>query len=157
VSHAGRALKKVALTTGATLASINIWTGAPLLALWIGSRAFYSAPEGLTLGAVSFVVVVMGIFEFLLLVVLTRLNAAYDELIGRPLEARRTSPWLRMERTLREPENRTGAPVRRTRVPSTPVEIAAMASAAAAVVTLEGYFFYAYYVVHSRCLTRSDV
>jgi len=136
------------LTTGATLASVNMCTGAPLLALWVGSRAFPAATEGLSLAALSFVIFIMGVFELVLLIVLTRLNARYDDLIGRPLEARRASPWLRMERTLREPENRRGAPVRRTRVPSTPVEVAATVSAAAAVVALEGYFLYAYIFVH---------
>jgi hypothetical protein len=130
--------KRVALAIAATLVSVNMWTGAPLAALWIGSRVV-SSPD-LTLGAFWAVLVALAAVEALLLVLLTRLHAAYDELTGRPMEARRTSPWLRSMRGERED-------IRRTRVPSSALEIMVMTSVVAAVLAFEVWlFFFAHYL-----------
>jgi hypothetical protein len=75
--------------------AINIWTGAPLLALWVGSRVV--GKTVLSMRAVFVVVVVLAVLVFGLTVVLVWLNNTYDELIGRPPLERR-SPWLRSMR-----------------------------------------------------------
>ncbi len=92
--------KPVALLTATTLVSINIWTGFPLLALWIGSRLV--PQSGLSMGAVMIVVVLLAIMSFASVIALTWLSSKYDEITGRPLEQRRTSPWLRSMRGERE-------------------------------------------------------
>jgi hypothetical protein len=125
--------KKTVLLTGATLVSINVWTGAPVFALWVGSRMV--ASPGLTMGAFWVILIVLAVVEALLAVVLTRLNAAYDELTNRPLELRRTSPWLRSMRGERED-------IRRKRVPSSPLEKAVMISVVVAVLAVEVWFFF---------------
>jgi uncharacterized membrane protein (DUF485 family) len=129
----GLKAKKTALASAATLVSINIWTGAPLLALWVGSRVEPSSD--LSMGAVFVVIVVLAVLVFLLALILTRLNAAYDELTGRPQEARRASPWLRSLRGEREE-------LRRTRVRSSAIEIAVMVTVVAAALTFEVWFFF---------------
>jgi hypothetical protein len=91
------ALKKVGLLTASALCSINLWTGAPLLAIWIGSKVQGSL-NNLSMIAVFSVVVVLAATVFLLALLLTWLNVKYDELTGRPVVARQTSPWLRSMR-----------------------------------------------------------
>ena len=93
-------LKRVGLLSASALAAINIWTGAPLLAVWVGSQVV--GDSGLSMGAVFVVIVVLAASCIGLTVALTRLSGAYDELTGRPAAARRTSPWLRSMRGERE-------------------------------------------------------
>jgi hypothetical protein len=89
-------LKKVAITIATGLAAVNVWTGAPLLALWVGSHA--QGGEVLSLRGVVTVLVVLGVLAFLLAWFLAWLNAKYDELSGRPPTLTRTSPWYRRMR-----------------------------------------------------------
>jgi hypothetical protein len=93
--------KRVALTAAAAFVTVNIWTGAPLLALWVGSRT--AGPSGLSMTAVFVVVVVLLALVLALVWLLTRINERYDTLTGRPAaERRRTSPWMRSMRGERE-------------------------------------------------------
>jgi TM2 domain-containing membrane protein YozV len=73
----------------------NIWTGCPLLAVWIGSRMV--GRQGLSMAAVGVVVVVLAVLVFAMAVLLTWLNNIYDELTGRQRTERRTA-WLRSMR-----------------------------------------------------------
>ena len=84
-------MQRVPLATGALVASVNVWTGAPLLALWIGSEA--QGTNGLSMASVAVVVIVLIVIEFVLVTVLTWLNARYDEVTGRPKMPRRPPPW----------------------------------------------------------------
>jgi len=77
---------------GIAAATTLIWTGAPLLALWVGSRAQTSTQPSMT--AVALVLLTLGVTCFLLLVTLQRLSSAYDRLVGRR-RARGHTPWLR--------------------------------------------------------------
>jgi hypothetical protein len=88
-------LKRVAMAAATAVVAINIWTGAPLLALWVGSRVV--GKTVLSMRAVLVVVVVLAVLVFGLTAVLIWLNNTYDELIGRPRVERR-SPWLRSMR-----------------------------------------------------------
>jgi hypothetical protein len=83
------------MAAATALVAINIWTGAPLLALWVGSRVV--GDTVLSMRAVLVVVVVLSVLVFGLTAVLIWLNNTYDELIGRPRVERR-SPWLRSMR-----------------------------------------------------------
>jgi hypothetical protein len=88
------------LLSASALAAVNIWTGAPLFALWVASRV--TGGSILSMLAVFVVIVVLAASCFALTAALTWLSARYDELTGRPAEARRTSPWLRSMRGERE-------------------------------------------------------
>src|SRR4051812_33304005 len=87
----GHAPERLGLACLAALVSVNVWTGAPLLALWVGSKVQGNFTS-LSMGAVAVVVLVLAIAEFALLTVLTWANGRYDELIGRP-PVRRRYPW----------------------------------------------------------------
>jgi uncharacterized membrane protein YciS (DUF1049 family) len=95
------ALKKMGLVTASALCSINLWTGAPLFAIWVGSKVQGSF-NSLSMTAVFSVVAILAVTVFGLGFVLTWLNAKYDELTGRPAVARQTSPWLRSMRDERD-------------------------------------------------------
>jgi hypothetical protein len=88
-------LKRLSMAAATAFLSIAVFTGAPLLALWAGSRV--SGQTVLSMKAVFVVLVVLAILVFLLALALTWLNNTYDELVGRPRADRRAS-WLRSVR-----------------------------------------------------------
>jgi Tfp pilus assembly protein PilV len=72
--------------------TLNIWTGAPLLGLWVGSQV---APDsGISMGAVFVAILVIGVAVWALIQLLYRLQAAYARASGQPL-ARRQTTWLK--------------------------------------------------------------
>lgn len=83
--------KRIALWTGAVVASLNVWTGAPLLALWVGSKA--QGTDGLSMSSVGLVVIVLAALELILVFVLTWCNSTYDRLVGKRQLVRRPPPW----------------------------------------------------------------
>jgi hypothetical protein len=87
--------KRLAIVAACAFLSINIWTGAPLLALWVGSQ--FSDQHVLDMAAVVVVVVVLAGTVVVMAVALTWLSNIYDELIGRPPGERRAT-WLRSAR-----------------------------------------------------------
>jgi hypothetical protein len=92
-------LKRLALVLAMLLTSVNVWTGSPLLAVWVGSRVQGSGPP--TMGAIATVALTLAAVSAGLLWVLNRLNDAYDKLIHRKVR-KRQSPWLRSLRGERE-------------------------------------------------------
>jgi hypothetical protein len=96
-------------------------------------RRLRSGPEGMR--AVFVLVTVLALLEVALIVVLTRLSAAYDELTGRPHAARRTSPWLRSMRGEREEFARERAGI-------SGVERVVVFSVVAAALAFEIWFFF---------------
>jgi hypothetical protein len=89
-------LKRYAIVVATAFASVNLATGAPVLALWIGSQV--QPGKLLSLLGVLTVIAVMGLMAFLVGLALMWLSAKYDELTGRPRTARETSPWHRAKR-----------------------------------------------------------
>jgi hypothetical protein len=88
----GTRLKRIGLASFTALLSLNVWTGGPLLAVWVGSKAQGSSTS-LGMTSVFIVIVVLAVVEGLLLLGLAWANTRYDELIGRP-PVRRRYPWL---------------------------------------------------------------
>jgi len=91
---------KRALFAGATaFLSINLWTGAPLFSLWVGSQA--AEEQTLSMSAVCVVVAVLAALTLAMSVALLWLEGRYRRLVGHPLrENRRT--WLRAFNAQRE-------------------------------------------------------
>ena len=133
-------VKRLAIAAAAAVAGVNVWTGAPLLALWVGSRFegwIHSRDpgNGVTMRAVFVVVVVLAALELVLVFALGHLTAAYDEITGRPPEARRTSPWLRSMRGEREE-------LVRSKQQTSAVERVVILSVVLAVMAFETWFFF---------------
>jgi hypothetical protein len=93
-------LKRVGLISAMTVTSLNVWTGSPLAALWVGSRVQGSGPP--TMGAIFAVAVVMATFSLILVRVLGLLGNAYDKVVGLDAPRKQHSPWLRSLRGERE-------------------------------------------------------
>ena len=87
-------LKRAGLLVAMTAATMNVFTGAPLLALWIGSRAQGTSQQP-TMAPVALVAVCMGVFGYLLVRLLRHLGDAYDRTTGRRPTIRAHVPWLR--------------------------------------------------------------
>jgi uncharacterized membrane protein len=119
-------LKRVAMVAAVAFLSINIWTGAPLLALWVGSHVVGQTVLSMT--AVFVVVIVLAVSVFAMALALTWLNNTYDELVGRERVEQR-SPWLRSMRA--EAESHVSA-----RVGTTVLERIVVMSVYLAVITL---------------------
>ena len=92
-------LRRVVLTAASSLVAVNIWTGCPLLALWIGSIS--TGQRYLSMTAMFIVVIVLAAEVFAMAAALTWLSTSYDELIGRPPPERRAT-WLRSMRAEEE-------------------------------------------------------
>ena len=127
-------LQKIGLVAGSALCSINIWTGAPLFAVWVGSKLQTDATS-LSMTAVFSVIVVLAIVVFLLAWLLNVINARYDKITGRPEAARYTSPWLRSMRD--EPEKDA-----RRKYGISAVERIVVISVVGAVIVFEIWFFF---------------
>jgi hypothetical protein len=127
-------VQRLALVIASVLVSINVWTGSPLLAVWVGSKVQGSL-NNLSMTAVFSVVVVLAALVLALGWVLTWLNAKYDELSGRPPAARQTSPWLRSMRDERETDVRSKYGI-------SAVERVVVVVVVAAVLTFEIWFFF---------------
>ena len=85
-------LQRVAIVAAMGVVTLNLWTGAPLLGLWVGSRV---APEsGISMLAVFVIVVVIGAAAWALVLILGRLQLAHARLSGHP-ETRRQTSWLK--------------------------------------------------------------
>lgn len=128
-----RAFKRVALATASVIVAVNIWTGAPLLALWVGSRLVPSS--GLSMTAVFVVIAVLAVSVLGLAAALGWLSARYDDVTGRPAAARRTSPWLRSMRGEREE-------LAKKRQGISAIERIVVISVTAAVIAMEVWFFF---------------
>jgi hypothetical protein len=126
-------LKRTGLVVATALLAVNAWTGAPLLALWIGSHA--QGGEVLSTRGVLIVLVVLSVLVFLIGWALTWLSAKYDDLSGRPRLASLTSPWHRAKRGDRVQDIRSRYGI------SAP-EKAVAASVIVGVLALEAWFFF---------------
>jgi hypothetical protein len=85
------AIKRITLAALTTFVTVNLVTGGPLLALWVGSRIQTAAGQ-LSMAAVGATIGILIVETFVLYKALTFLNAAYNEAIGRSLP-RRQLPW----------------------------------------------------------------
>jgi hypothetical protein len=125
--------KRILLAAATALVSINIWTGFPLLAVWVGSRV--AGDSGLSMGALFAVVAVLAVSVTAGVMALSWLSAKYDELTGRPRSARRTSPWMRSMRGEREEHAKK-------RQGFSGIERIVVISVVAAVAAFEVWFFF---------------
>jgi hypothetical protein len=90
------AAKRVAFAALLTVVGLNVWTGGPLLALWVGSRVQGSGPP--TMAAVFVLVIVLAAVCLALAVAFARLNQAYLTMTGQAPTVRHHTPWLRSMR-----------------------------------------------------------
>ena len=126
-------LRRAALLAAMAVVGLNIWTGSPLTALWLGSRV--NGSSQLTMGAVAVVAVTMLTLSLLLIRLLGALEVRHDRLIGRPPPTRRQQPWMRSLSGERRKEEQ-----RRSRVSA--LDVVLVAVVALAVAAFEVWFFF---------------
>ena len=80
--------------------SVNLWTGSPLLALWVGSQA--ADQQALSMTAVFVVVLTLTALTLGISFVLLWLEQTYRKVVGHPLREGRAT-WLRSFNAQREP------------------------------------------------------
>jgi hypothetical protein len=88
-------LARIALAGLTAVLAINLYTGAPLFAIWVGSRV--QKGTGLSMSTVLVVMGTLAACVTLLVLALARVEAAYKTVTGQETH-RRTSPWLRSMR-----------------------------------------------------------
>jgi hypothetical protein len=129
----GSRVKRVVLVAAMGIVTLNIWTGAPLLGLWAGSRV---APDsGISMLSVFVVVAVIGAAAWILLQMLGRLQAAHARASGRE-PTRRQTTWLRPMSGARTRGKGAVAP------PLTSVDYVVVGVVVLAVATFEVWFFF---------------
>ena len=99
------ALKRAALAAATAFLAVNIWTGAPLIALWVGSQVV--GETVLSMKAVFVVVAVLSVLVFGMAIALAWLNDAYARLTGLPRREGRLT-WLRSMEAPEEEEQLVG-------------------------------------------------
>ena len=92
-----RVLKRYALAALTAFIALNVWTGSPLLALWIGSQIQGEESQP-SMGAFAAVIGCLVLFSFLLYQALKRVSYAYREATGTMPTVRTHAPWLRSMR-----------------------------------------------------------
>jgi hypothetical protein len=93
-------VKLIGLRALMAAAAVNIWTGAPLFGVWVGSRVVARSNE-LTMGVVALILIVIALSCAAMIYILTWASAVHDELTGRKATVRRQVPWLRSMRAER--------------------------------------------------------
>jgi hypothetical protein len=129
----GGRLKRFALTAVMAVVATNVWTGSPLLALWIGSKLQGSGPPKMS--SIAVVAIVLGAVSLGLLRLLALLGRHHDELTGRNAHVRTHVPWLRSMRG-----ERSLYPGEQPRV--TALERVLVLTVVVAVVAFEVWFFF---------------
>jgi len=88
--------KQLGLVTLMAVLTVNIYTGAPLLAVWVGSKVQKSGQP--SMGALVVVAVTLGVLCFALVRALARVNEVYRRATGQSQGVREHAPWLRSMR-----------------------------------------------------------
>jgi len=105
-------LERIALAAASMLVSINVCTGFPLAALWIGSLTANGNVFSWT-GIIT-AIVSMAVLSTVGVISLTRLSARYNKVAGRPPPTRQPRPWqlsMSTSRAMPERQRRATNPV----------------------------------------------
>jgi hypothetical protein len=130
-SPPGHHVKRFFLGLAAAFLSVNIWTGGPLFALWVG--AHLQTTSQLTMGTVA---VIMGLLIAIILGLiwlLSRVSHAYQIAAGVE-QRRRTQAWMRSMRDERSEWEQE-------RHPMTGFEKMLIVMVVIAAASFEGWFF----------------
>jgi hypothetical protein len=128
----GSRIKRIVLATLMAIVAVNIWTGSPLFAVWVGSKVQGDGPP--KMGALVAVIAVLGALSFLLYQLMQRIGRAYDKAAGIRPGARTHAPWMR---SMRDDEKRDPS-VR----PVSAIELIVVISVIFAVIAFEIWFFF---------------
>jgi ABC-type nickel/cobalt efflux system permease component RcnA len=90
-------LKPILLAAAMAFLSLNVWTGSPLLAVWLGSRVQGEESQP-SMGAYAVVLIALIAFSWGLYQLLKVVMREYQEATGTAPTVRTHAPWLRSMR-----------------------------------------------------------
>jgi hypothetical protein len=90
--------------------ALHVWTGSPLLAVWLGSRVQGEESQP-SMGAFAVVIIALIAFSFGLYQLLKLTMHAYQEATGTAPTVRTHAPWLRSMRDERPERGERGATI----------------------------------------------
>jgi hypothetical protein len=100
-------LKPILLAAAMAFLALNVWTGSPLLAVWIGSKVQGEESQP-SMGAYAVVIISLIAFSWGLYQLLKLVMSAYQDATGTRPTVRTHAPWLRSMRGER-PDHATAA------------------------------------------------
>jgi hypothetical protein len=90
-------IKPILLAAAMAFLALNVWTGAPLLAVWIGSKVQGEESQP-SMGAYAVVIISLIAFSWGLYQLLKITMSAYQDATGTRPTVRSHAPWLRSMR-----------------------------------------------------------
>jgi len=90
-------LKPILLAAAMAFLALNVWTGSPLLAVWLGSKVQGEESQP-SMGAYAVVLLSLIFFSWGLYQLLKRVMGAYQDATGTTPTVRSHAPWLRSMR-----------------------------------------------------------
>jgi hypothetical protein len=90
-------VKPILLAAAMAFLALNVWTGAPLLAVWLGSKVQGEESQP-SMGAYAVVILSLIFFSWGLYQLLKRTMGAYQQATGTTPTVRTHAPWLRSMR-----------------------------------------------------------
>jgi hypothetical protein len=90
-------LKPILLAAAMAFLALNVWTGSPLLAVWLGSKVQGEESQP-SMGAYAVVILALIGFSWGLYQLLKRVMGAYQDATGTAPTVRTHAPWLRSMR-----------------------------------------------------------
>jgi hypothetical protein len=104
----GGRLKRILVAAAMAFLALNVWTGSPLLAMWLGSRVQGEESQP-SMTALVVVIVLLVAFSLALYQLLKLTMRAYQEATGSAPTVRTHAPWLRSMRDERRDHAATNA------------------------------------------------
>lgn len=126
------AVERVVLATVAAIISVNVWSGLPLLGLWVGSRAAHGS--ALSMRGIVVALATLAALMVVALATLAWISDRYDHLTGRDQGPRQPAPWNRSMRADRDE-------VLRIRRRTNGIERIVVFAVVVGVLAFEGWFF----------------
>src|SRR5918998_2826571 len=90
-------IKPVLLAAAMAFHALNVWTGSPLLAVWLGSKVQGEESQP-SMAAYAVVIIALIAFSWGLYQLLKLVMSAYQEATGTAPTVRTHAPWLRSMR-----------------------------------------------------------
>jgi predicted secreted protein len=106
----GGRVKPILLAAAMAFLALNVWTGSPLLAVWLGSRVQGEESQP-SMGAFAVVIIALIAFSYGLYQLLKLTMRAYQEATGTTPTVRTHAPWLRSMRGERPDYSTRGASI----------------------------------------------
>jgi hypothetical protein len=126
-------LGRIGLGVATIILSVNLWSGFPIAALWVGSQS--TGGNVLNMTGVAVTLITLIALSWVGVMTLTRISICYDRLTNRPPPVRQPPPWLLSMSSARV------QPARGRREMNA-IEMIVIATVVVAIILFEVWFFF---------------